>query len=67
VDELRRRLAAAGVRRADTPVVAYCGSGVTACHTLLVLEHAGLGAGRLYPGSWSQWSGDPERPVAVGP
>lgn len=48
------------------PVVSYCGSGVTACHTLLALEHAGLPPGRLYPGSWSQWSSDPDRPVATG-
>jgi thiosulfate/3-mercaptopyruvate sulfurtransferase len=37
-------------------VVSYCGSGVTACHNLLAMEHAGLGVGRLYPGSWSQYS-----------
>ena len=47
-------------------VVAMCGSGVTACHTLLALERAGLGTGRLYPGSWSQWSADPERPAETG-
>jgi thiosulfate/3-mercaptopyruvate sulfurtransferase len=47
-------------------VVCYCGSGVTACHNLLALEHAGLGGARLYPGSWSEWSSDPSRPVAVG-
>jgi thiosulfate/3-mercaptopyruvate sulfurtransferase len=65
VDELRARFAAAGV--ADgTDVVSYCGSGVTACHNLLVLEHAGLGPGRLFPGSWSQWSRDPSRPVETG-
>ncbi len=63
--ELRRRLAAAGAT-GDADVVAYCGSGVTACHTLLVLEHAGAGHGRLYPGSWSQWSPDPARPSATG-
>jgi thiosulfate/3-mercaptopyruvate sulfurtransferase len=44
-------------------VICYCGSGVTACHNLLALEHAGLGGGRLYPGSWSEWSSDPARPV----
>jgi thiosulfate/3-mercaptopyruvate sulfurtransferase len=66
VEELRRELAELGVGP-DTPVVSYCGSGVTACHNLLVLEQAGLGAGRLYPGSWSQWSGDTARPVATGP
>ena len=63
---MRERLAAAGVVPGGPPVVSYCGSGVTACHNLLVMEHAGLGAGRLYPGSWSQWSADPERPVATG-
>lgn len=51
----------------DSSVVGYCGSGVTACHTLLALEHAGLGPGRLYPGSWSVWGSDPELPVATGP
>ena len=47
-------------------LVCYCGSGVTACHNLLALEHAGLTGARLYPGSWSEWSSDPTRPVAVG-
>ena len=46
--------------------VVYCGSGVTACHLLLGMQHAGLGGARLYPGSWSEWSRDPERPVARG-
>jgi thiosulfate/3-mercaptopyruvate sulfurtransferase len=65
VDELRRRFAAAGVTDGSA-VVSYCGSGVTACHTLLALEHAGFGPGRLYPGSWSQYSSDPTRPAATG-
>ena len=65
VDALRERFAAAGVVAGGPPVVSYCGSGVTACHNLLVMEHAGLGLGRLYPGSWSQWSADPRRPVAT--
>lgn len=45
-------------------VVCYCGSGVTACHDVLALEHAGLRGSRLYPGSWSEWIADPNRPVA---
>jgi thiosulfate/3-mercaptopyruvate sulfurtransferase len=65
VNELRRRLAEVGVRP-SAPAVSYCGSGVTACHNLLAMEHAGLGRGRLYPGSWSQWSRDERRPVATG-
>jgi thiosulfate/3-mercaptopyruvate sulfurtransferase len=47
-------------------VISYCGSGVTACHNLLAMEQAGLGRGRLFPGSWSQWSRDPARPVQTG-
>jgi thiosulfate/3-mercaptopyruvate sulfurtransferase len=45
--------------------VSYCGSGVTACHALLVAEHLGLPPGRLYPGSWSQWAGT-DRPAELG-
>jgi len=44
----------------------YCGSGVSACQNLLALAHTGLGDGRLYPGSWSEWCRDPRRPVALG-
>ncbi len=47
-------------------VVHQCGSGVTACHNLLAMAHAGLGHGLLYPGSWSEWSADPARPLAKG-
>ena len=53
----------------DTPadrVVCYCGSGVTACHNLLALEHAGLKGAKLYAGSWSEWSADESRPVERG-
>jgi thiosulfate/3-mercaptopyruvate sulfurtransferase len=49
-----------------TVVVSYCGSGVTACHNLLVLEHLGIGGGRLYPGSWSEYSSIAENPVQTG-
>jgi thiosulfate/3-mercaptopyruvate sulfurtransferase len=47
--------------------VMYCGSGVSACHNLLAMEHAGLRGARLYVGSWSEWSADPHRPVETGP
>lgn len=46
-------------------VVHYCGSGVTACHNVLAMEHAGLPGSRLYPGSWSEWIRDPARPVEI--
>jgi thiosulfate/3-mercaptopyruvate sulfurtransferase len=52
--------------QSGVPVVHQCGSGVTACHNLLALAHAGLGEGVLYPGSWSEWSADPSRPMAQG-
>ena len=47
-------------------VVHMCGSGVTACHNLLAMEHAGLSGAKLYAGSWSEWITDPARPVAKG-
>jgi thiosulfate/3-mercaptopyruvate sulfurtransferase len=65
VAQLRDRFARVGAHE-GADVVASCGSGITACHNLLALEHAGLGAGRLYPGSWSQYSHARERPVATG-
>ena len=44
--------------------ICYCGSGVTACHNLLAMAHAGLAEGKLYAGSWSEWITDPKRPVS---
>jgi thiosulfate/3-mercaptopyruvate sulfurtransferase len=52
--------------RSPEDVVNYCGSGVSACHNLLAMEVAGMRGARLYPGSWSEWSSDPSRPVASG-
>lgn len=62
-DEFRALLGAHGAG----DVVAMCGSGVTACHHLLALEHAGLHGAKLFTGSWSGWIEDPARPIATGP
>ena len=65
--ELRREFQAVLGDRAPSEAVHYCGSGVAACHNLLAMEVAGLSGGRLFAGSWSEWSADPERPVEKGP
>ena len=63
-EELRTLLAPLVAHGA--PIV-HCGSGVAACHEILALHLAGLDEGALlYPGSWSEWSSDPGRPVATG-
>lgn len=62
---LTDRFARLGVQPGQ-PVGVYCGSGVTAAHEVAALAEAGIEAA-LWPGSWSQWSADPDRPVATGP
>jgi thiosulfate/3-mercaptopyruvate sulfurtransferase len=59
---LRGDFQAALKGRSPTEVIHYCGSGVAACHNLLAMEIAGLPGGKLYAGSWSEWSSDPKRP-----
>ena len=49
--------------RTPDEVVVMCGSGVTACHHLLAMSHAGLHGAKLFTGSWSGWLEDPSRPV----
>jgi len=53
--------------RAPPQMIQMCGSGISAAHNLLAMEHAGLVGARLYAGSWSEWIRDPARPVATGP
>jgi thiosulfate/3-mercaptopyruvate sulfurtransferase len=64
--ELARRWQQEVQAAGRAPIVAMCGSGVTACHNLLALELAGYGDGKLYAGSFSEWIADPRRPVATG-
>ncbi|WP_208614564.1 sulfurtransferase [Streptomyces regalis] len=64
-EELGARFKALGASE-GTEVGVYCGSGVSAAHQVLALAVAGIPAA-LYVGSWSEWSSDPTRPVAVGP
>jgi thiosulfate/3-mercaptopyruvate sulfurtransferase len=61
---LRERFAALGIRP-GTAAAAYCGSGIVAAHQVAALAIAGIDAA-LFPGSWSQWSNEPGRPVATG-
>ena len=64
VDELAARFEAL---RSDPRAIVYCGSGVTACHNALAIEAAGFPPPRVYVGSWSGWTADPDRPIATGP
>lgn len=63
---LRERFLALLGERDPASLVAYCGSGVTACHNLFALCQAGFELAPLYAGSWSEWITDPQRPVATG-
>ena len=65
-EELAARFAELMGKRPPSEVIFYCGSGVSACHNVLALQHAGLGEARLYPGSWSEWITDESRPIAQG-
>ena len=62
-EQLRQRFESLGITEDDN-LVCYCGSGVTATHNILALLMAGFEEPALYPGSWSEWIVDPDRPVA---
>ncbi|MBT2326589.1 sulfurtransferase [Variovorax paradoxus] len=64
--QLRQEFDAITGGRPAAQLINQCGSGVTACHNLLALEVAGLRGAALYPGSWSEWSAQPEAPIATG-
>ena len=64
--QLKQRFAAQLQGRSPDELVAYCGSGVTACHNLFALSLAGYPLGKLYAGSWSEWITDPKREIATG-
>lgn len=64
-EELAEKYKSALGQRDPKHVIVHCGSGVTACHTLLALADAGLEGAALYVGSWSEWSRN-DRPVATG-
>ncbi len=64
-EQLAKRFSDAGLEK-DQNITCYCGSGVSAIHNILALMIAGYPEPALYPGSWSEWIRDPERPVATG-
>jgi len=64
-EKIRENLQALLAGQPAADAVFYCGSGVSACVNLLAMVYAGLGDGRLYAGSWSEWCADPERETAA--
>lgn len=65
-EQLQARFAAVFADKQPHEIINMCGSGVTACHNLLAMHHAGFPQTRLYVGSWSEWIKDPARPIATG-
>ena len=64
--ELKKEFQSVLQGRSAAEVIHYCGSGVAACNNLLAMEIAGHEGGKLYAGSWSEWSADPRRPLERG-
>lgn len=62
-DALKEKYVEALKGHAPEKIIVHCGSGVTACHTLLALEEAGVSGASLYVGSWSEWSRN-DKPIA---
>lgn len=65
-EELKASFSSFLADKEASDIVHMCGSGVTACHNLLAMQHAGIKDGRIYIGSWSEWIRDSDRPVATG-
>ena len=65
-EQLQKQFARSCSGGVNSETVMYCGSGVSACHNILAAVHAGLPWPLLYPGSWSEWSSHPGRPMAMG-
>jgi thiosulfate/3-mercaptopyruvate sulfurtransferase len=63
VDELKAIFSQLIGDRPAQDVIFYCGSGVTSAHNILAMAYAGLGMPRIYPGSYSEWIADPDRPI----
>jgi thiosulfate/3-mercaptopyruvate sulfurtransferase len=64
-DQLEERFRALLAHHAPEEMVFYCGSGVTSIHNILAMVHVGLPEPKLYPGSWSEWITNPDRPLAA--